>query len=165
MRILFVVAKQGLSEFPILQFKHDNCVLMVSATAGSCFGAWLQLQKQGAGGGDGPQEPQSPGGGAAADCAAAASTALVPQIQMVDGQMVLDPASLTAQAQPEAVQRRVVVDSQRLNSLSYSNRTSNERWSDEDTENFYRVRRTWPLVYHPPGGEASTILPSRCNAS
>ena len=58
------------------------------------------------------------------------------------GQIVMNEAALTVQAQPEAEERRVVVsDQQLLNSQSYATgRSPNERWTEEETENFFRVR-------------------------
>ena len=43
---------------------------------------------------------------------AAASGALVPQVQVVDGQIVVAQRSLEVQAQPQATFRRVVEDTQ-----------------------------------------------------
>lgn len=62
------------------------------------------------------------------------------QVSIVDGQIVVDTATLTVQAQPEDRQRMVVEDTQQLNSQSYAvNRTPSDRWQPEETENFYRV--------------------------
>ena len=61
-----------------------------------------------------------------------------------DGQIVMNEATLTVQAQPESQQERrtVVSDQQLLNSQSYAvGRAPNERWAEEETENFFRVRR------------------------
>jgi hypothetical protein len=58
----------------------------------------------------------------------------------VDGRIVVNQQSLTVQAQEREEYTRVVTeDSARLNSLSYMNRISNERWTLEDTELFYKV--------------------------
>ena len=58
-----------------------------------------------------------------------------------DGQLVVDEGTLTVQAQPEELTRRnVVSELPMLNSQSYAvNRAPSERWSPEETENFYAV--------------------------
>jgi hypothetical protein len=62
------------------------------------------------------------------------------QVSIVDGQIVVDRATLTVQAQAEDMQRTIVEDTQQLNSRSYAvNRTPSERWQPEETENFFRV--------------------------
>lgn len=59
----------------------------------------------------------------------------------MDGQIVVDAATLTVQAQAEDTQRAVVEDTQQLNSRSYAvNRTPSDRWQAEETENFFNVR-------------------------
>jgi hypothetical protein len=63
------------------------------------------------------------------------------QVSIVDGQIVVDAATLTVQAQAEDTQRTVVEDTQQLNSRSYAvNRTPSDRWQAEETENFFNVR-------------------------
>jgi hypothetical protein len=63
-----------------------------------------------------------------------------PQVSIVDGQIVVDRATLTVQAQAEDTQRAIVEDTQQLNSRSYAvNRTPSDRWQPQETENFYRV--------------------------
>ena len=59
-----------------------------------------------------------------------------------DGQLVVDEGTLTVQAQPQEVTRRnVISELPMLNSQSYAvNRAPSERWSSEETENFYAVR-------------------------
>ncbi len=67
---------------------------------------------------------------------------LLTQVTMgPDGQLVVDEGTLTVQAQPEEVTRRnVVSELPMLNSQSYAlNRAPSERWSPEETENFYAV--------------------------
>jgi len=65
---------------------------------------------------------------------------LAPQVQVVDGRIVVNRQSLTVQAQEKQEYTRIVTeDNARLNSMTYMNRISNERWSVEDTELFYRV--------------------------
>ena len=59
-----------------------------------------------------------------------------------DGQIVMNEAALTIQAQPVATEERrtVVSDQQLLNSQSYAvGRSNNERWTEDETENFFRV--------------------------
>lgn len=68
-------------------------------------------------------------------------TPLCAQVSIVDGQIVVDAATLTVQAQAEDTQRAVVEDTQQLNSRSYAvNRTPSDRWQAEETENFFNVR-------------------------
>ena len=63
----------------------------------------------------------------------------------MDGQIVVDAATLTVQAQAEDTQRAIVEDTQQLNSRSYAvNRTPSDRWQAEETENFFNVR--WEMV-------------------
>ena len=59
-----------------------------------------------------------------------------------DGQLIVDEGTLTVQAQPEEITRRnVVSELPMLNSQSYAvNRAPSERWTPEETENFYAVR-------------------------
>ncbi len=65
---------------------------------------------------------------------------LAPQVQVVDGRIVVNRQSLTVQAQERQQYTRVVNEDQnRLNSMTYMNRISNERWSTEDTELFYKA--------------------------
>ena len=64
-------------------------------------------------------------------------------MSIVDGQIVVDQATLTVQAQPEDTRRAVVEDTQRLNSHTYAvGRTASDRWQESETENFYRVGHT-----------------------
>ncbi len=68
----------------------------------------------------------------------------------MDGQIVVDQATLTVQAQPEDRQRAVVEDPKQLNSHTYAvGRASSERWQEQETENFFRV--------HPFGKKRSKI--------
>jgi len=61
-------------------------------------------------------------------------------VSIVNGQIVVDQATLTVQAQPEDRQRTIVEDTQRLNTMSYAvNRNTSERWQEQETENFYRA--------------------------
>ena len=66
-----------------------------------------------------------------------------PQVTLgPDGQIVMNEAALTVQAQPETVveRRTVVSDQQLLNSQSYAaGRAPNDRWTVEETENFFQV--------------------------
>jgi hypothetical protein len=65
---------------------------------------------------------------------------LAPQVQVVDGRIVVNRQSLTVQAQEREQYTRVVnEDYNRLNSMTYMNRISNERWTTEDTELFYKA--------------------------
>ena len=64
------------------------------------------------------------------------------QVRMVDGAIVVDAGTLTVQAQEADAAPRVVVSGsdQLLNSHSYAaNRTPGDKWSSEETENFYNV--------------------------
>ncbi len=61
---------------------------------------------------------------------------------MVDGAIVVDTGTLTVQAQEADAAPRVVVSGrdQLLNSHSYAaNRTPGDKWSSDETENFYNV--------------------------
>eukprot|EP00898_Chlorokybus_atmophyticus_P000547 jgi/Chlat1/1493/Chrsp12S02027 len=67
-----------------------------------------------------------------------------PQVQIIDGRIVVNEASLlmTAGAENAPVHgafRRVEEGAPLLNSATYSNRTIPERWSAEDTEIFYQA--------------------------
>merc|ERR1719174_2262447 len=70
---------------------------------------------------------------------------LVPQVVVVDGQIVVNQETLSVQAQPGNLppeRRRLVEETQqRLNSATYSRRTNPERWSYADTELFYKALR------------------------
>lgn len=69
-----------------------------------------------------------------------AGSVLAPQVQVIDGRIVVNAASLTVQAQELQPFTRVVTeDTPKLNSLTYMNKLSNERWSPEDTELFYKA--------------------------
>jgi len=67
-----------------------------------------------------------------------------------DGQLVVDEGTLTVQAQPEEVTRRnVVSELPMLNSQSYAlNRAPSERWSPEETENFYAASALCSFIYY-----------------
>jgi len=104
----------------------------------------------GAGGG-----AESPGVGAGVGAGAAGpgpgtqgaglEESLVPQVVVVDGQIVVNRETLSVQAQPghlPAERRRLVEETQQqLNSATYSRRTHPERWSHADTELFYKALR------------------------
>lgn len=65
---------------------------------------------------------------------------LAPQVHMVDGRIVVNRQSLTVQAQEREHYTRVITeDMHRVNSMTYTNRISNERWTTEDTELFYKA--------------------------
>jgi len=109
------------------------------ARAGADAGAGAAAEA-GAGAGAGPGE--SPGGGGAGGRPV---ESLVPQVVVVDGQIVVNQETLSVQAQPGNVppeRRRLVEETQqRLNSATYSRRTNPERWSYADTELFYKALR------------------------
>lgn len=66
--------------------------------------------------------------------------ALAPQVTVVEGKIVVNRHSLTVQAQEKQEYTRVVTeDANKLNSMTYMSRISNERWSAEDTELFYKA--------------------------
>lgn len=66
--------------------------------------------------------------------------AVAPQVTVVDGKIVVNRHSLTVQAQEKQEYTRVVTeDANKLNSMTYMSRISNERWSAEDTELFYKA--------------------------
>ena len=66
-----------------------------------------------------------------------------PQVKVKDGKVVVNRESLTVAAQQKEEYTRVVNEEvPRLNSMSYVNRLSNDRWSVEDTELFFRVCMT-----------------------
>jgi hypothetical protein len=66
--------------------------------------------------------------------------AVAPQVTVVEGKIVVNRHSLTVQAQEKQEYTRVVTeDANKLNSMTYMSRISNERWSAEDTELFYKA--------------------------
>ncbi|KAK2077409.1 hypothetical protein QBZ16_004254 [Prototheca wickerhamii] len=73
--------------------------------------------------------------------APAPAASLVPQVAVgADGRIVIAETSLVVQAQEQPPERRVVTEEHfTLNSTTYSNRLSNERWNAEDTELFYKA--------------------------
>ena len=85
---------------------------------------------------------ESPGG---AGAGGRPMESLVPQVVVVDGQIVVNQETLSVQAQPGNLppeRRRLVEETQqRLNSATYSRRTNPERWSYADTELFYKALR------------------------
>ena len=65
---------------------------------------------------------------------------LTPKVRVVDGKIVVDEESLTVAAQQKEEYTKVVTEeSHTINSMSYVNRLSNDRWSVEDTELFFRA--------------------------
>jgi len=75
---------------------------------------------------------------------AAKPTVMAPQVQVIDGNIVINPQSLTVNAAAEkdtglAEFKRVEENGTRLNSATYSNRAKAEKWNKEDTELFYRA--------------------------
>jgi len=81
---------------------------------------------------------------ATASAAPAKPTVMAPQVQVIDGNIVINPQSLTINAAAEkdtglAEFKRVEENGTRLNSATYSNRAKAEKWNKEDTELFYRA--------------------------
>jgi transcription factor TFIIIB component B'' len=73
-----------------------------------------------------------------------APAVLTPQVQIVNGRIVINQQSLVVSAQASTREdtetyRRVEEDRPKLNYNSYSNRTPVERWKAEDTDLFYKV--------------------------
>ncbi|XP_024359822.1 uncharacterized protein [Physcomitrium patens] len=73
-----------------------------------------------------------------------APSVLTPQVQIVNGRIVINQQSLMVAAQASTREdidtyRRVEEDRPKLNSNSYSNRTHVERWKQEDTDLFYKA--------------------------
>ena len=65
---------------------------------------------------------------------------LTPKVRVIDGKIVVDEESLTVAAQQKEEYTKVVTEeSHTINSMSYVNRLSNDRWSVEDTELFFRA--------------------------
>ena len=69
---------------------------------------------------------------------------MAPQVQVIDGNIVINPQSLTVNAAAEkdvgmSDFKRVEESGTRLNSATYSNRAKAEKWSKDDTELFYRA--------------------------
>ena len=82
--------------------------------------------------------------GRQADGAASKLAVMAPQVQVIDGNIVINPQSLTVNAAAEKDMgmtefKRVEEIGTRLNSATYSNRAKAEKWSKEDTELFYRA--------------------------
>ena len=68
------------------------------------------------------------------------AASLTPKVRVVDGKIVVDEESLTVAAQQKEEYTKVVTEeSHTINSMSYVNRLSNDRWSVEDTELFFRA--------------------------
>lgn len=72
------------------------------------------------------------------------ASALTPQVQVVNGRIVINQQSLVVGAQESTREdtesyRRVEETRSKLNYNSYSNRTPVERWRKDDTELFYKV--------------------------
>lgn len=72
------------------------------------------------------------------------TSALTPQVQVVNGRIVINQQSLVVGAQESTREdtesyRRVEETRSKLNYNSYSNRTPVERWRKDDTELFYKV--------------------------
>lgn len=73
-----------------------------------------------------------------------APSVLTPQVQIVNGRIVINQQSLVVAAQASTREdtdsyRRVEEDRPKLNYNSYSNRTPVERWKAEDTDLFYKA--------------------------
>lgn len=73
-----------------------------------------------------------------------APSVIAPQVQIVNGRIVINQQSLVVAAQASTREdtdtyRRVEEDRPKLNYNSYSNRTPVERWKAEDTNLFYKV--------------------------
>ncbi|KAG0608012.1 hypothetical protein M758_8G071300 [Ceratodon purpureus] len=73
-----------------------------------------------------------------------APAVLTPQVQIVNGRIVINQQSLVVGAQASTREdtetyRRVEEDRPKLNYNSYSNRTPVERWKAEDTDLFYKA--------------------------
>ena len=69
---------------------------------------------------------------------------MAPQVQVIDGNIVINPQSLTVSAAAEKDAglsdfKRVEENGTRLNSSTYMNRAKAEKWSKDDTELFYRA--------------------------
>lgn len=69
---------------------------------------------------------------------------MAPQVQVIDGNIVINPQSLTVSAAAEKDAglsdfKRVEENGTRLNSATYLNRAKAEKWSKDDTELFYRA--------------------------
>lgn len=65
---------------------------------------------------------------------------LYPKVHVKDGKVVVDQESLTVAAQQKEEYTKIVTeDSHTINSMSYVNRLSNDRWSIQDTELFFRA--------------------------
>ena len=70
--------------------------------------------------------------------------ALAPQVQVVNGRIVVNEHSLTVAAAPEAAAgpaalQRVEESGSRLNSATHGQRTKSERWNAQDTGLFFRA--------------------------
>lgn len=75
---------------------------------------------------------------------ASVSSVMTPQVQIVDGRIVINQESLVIGAQASTrvdteTYRRVEENASKLNYHSYSNRGPSERWRTEDTELFYKA--------------------------
>ena len=69
---------------------------------------------------------------------------MAPQVQVIDGNIVINPHSLTVAAAAEKSSgldefKRVEENGTKLNSATYANRAKAEKWSKDDTELFYRA--------------------------
>ncbi|UPR00303.1 subunit of Bdp1 transcription initiation factor TFIIIB [Chloropicon primus] len=67
---------------------------------------------------------------------------IAPQVQVVDGQIVINRESLSVKAQVETVmkpERRVEESGNKLSAFSYSGYLAPEKWTKEDTDKFYKA--------------------------
>ena len=67
---------------------------------------------------------------------------IAPQVQVVDGQIVVNQQSLSVKAQIEPLmkpERRVEESGNKLSAFSYSGYLAPEKWTKEDTDTFYTV--------------------------
>ena len=109
----------------------------------------------GAGGGSGdpsaggaalalPSTVVAPGGGAGG--ASGGPVSMTPQVQVINGQIVINEQSLTVNAAVERATAlsdftRVEENGTKLNSATYANYTKAEKWTREDTEFFFQALR------------------------
>ncbi len=118
------------------------------AAGGAGEGANPDASKSGGGGGSDGAGAAGGGGGLFQSAGQGAGPpsgkdgAIAPQVQVVDGQIVINRESLSRKAQVEPLmrpERRVEETGNKLSAFSYSGYLTPEKWTKVDTETFYEA--------------------------
>mgnify|MGYP007076051449 FL=1 len=89
-------------------------------------------------------------------------TSFAPQVQIIDGRIVINEESLTVSAHPKddiRTYKRVEETHSKLNYHSYTKRTARVNWQKDETERFYEV----VFVYVIADFKFSLIIGENCN--